>query len=84
LGLTYSFRGLVHHHHDGKHDSKQAGTVLEKELRVLHLNLKAAEGDCHLQASRRGLRFPTGLSLSIGDLKATYTVTHFLQQGQTS
>jgi hypothetical protein len=27
-------------------DCKQAGMVLEKELRVLHLHLQAAEGDC--------------------------------------
>jgi hypothetical protein len=36
LGLTYSFRGSVHYHHDGKHSSVQADMVLE-EPRVLHL-----------------------------------------------
>ena len=46
LGLAYSFRGSVHYHHGGKHDSMQADMVLEKELRVLHLDLQAAEGDC--------------------------------------
>jgi hypothetical protein len=30
----------------------QADTVLEKELRVLHLDLKAARRDWHLQADR--------------------------------
>jgi len=35
LGPAYSFRGLVHYHHGGKHG--QADLVLEKELRVLHL-----------------------------------------------
>jgi hypothetical protein len=40
LGLAYSFRGLVRYHHGGKHGSIQADLVLEKELRVLHLDLK--------------------------------------------
>jgi hypothetical protein len=44
LGLAYSFRGLVHYH-DRKHGSVQAGMVLEKELRVPHLNPQGAEGD---------------------------------------
>jgi hypothetical protein len=40
LGPAYSFRGSVHYHHDGKHvDGRDM--VLE-ELRVLHLDLKAA------------------------------------------
>jgi hypothetical protein len=42
LGLAYRFRGSVHYHHGGKHGSIQAGLVLEKELRDLHLDLKAA------------------------------------------
>jgi len=37
LGLAYSFRGSVHHHHGGKHGSVQADLVLEKELSVLHI-----------------------------------------------
>jgi hypothetical protein len=41
LELVYSFRGSVHYHHGGKHDNMQADIVLEKELRVLHLDLKA-------------------------------------------
>ena len=41
LVLAYSFRGSIHHHHGGKHGIVQAGMVLEKELRVLHLNPKA-------------------------------------------
>jgi hypothetical protein len=45
LGLAYSFRGSVHYLHGGKHGSVQADMVLEKKLRVLHLDLKAAEGD---------------------------------------
>jgi hypothetical protein len=41
LGLAYSFRGSVHYHHDGKHGSIQADMVLEKKLRVMHLDTKA-------------------------------------------
>jgi hypothetical protein len=44
LGLAYSVRGLVHYRYDRK-DAVQTDTVLEKELRVLHLDLQAA-GDC--------------------------------------
>ena len=42
MGLAYSFRGLVHYHHGGKHGSIQADMVLEKELRVLHPDLQTA------------------------------------------
>jgi hypothetical protein len=41
LGLAYKFRGSVHFHQGRKHGSDQAGMALEKELRVLHLVLKA-------------------------------------------
>ena len=41
LGLAYSFRGLVHYHHGGKHGSIQAGLVLE-EPGILHSDSKAA------------------------------------------
>ena len=54
LGLADSFRGL-HHYHDGgkacQHDSR---LVLE-EVRVLHLYIQTAEGDCLLQAAKRRL-----------------------------
>jgi hypothetical protein len=40
LGLAYSCRGSVHYHHE--HGSLQAHMVLEKELRVLYLDLRAA------------------------------------------
>ena len=50
-----------------------------EELRVPHLDPKAAEGDCLLLAARRSLWFNTGQSLHIGDLK----VKHFLQEGHT-
>jgi hypothetical protein len=46
LRLAYSFRGLAHYRHGGKHAAgrqagRQAGMVL-KELRVLHLDPKRA------------------------------------------
>lgn len=37
------FRGLVHCRHSGKHGGPQADMVLEKEWRVLHLDLQGAE-----------------------------------------
>ena len=42
-GLAYSFRGLVYYQHVRKHGSTQADVVLEKELRVLHLDPQAKE-----------------------------------------
>jgi hypothetical protein len=30
-GLVYSFRGLVHYHHGGKHDNVQADMALEEQ-----------------------------------------------------
>jgi hypothetical protein len=42
LGLDYSFRGPVNYHHGRVHGSIQADLVLEKELEVLNLDLKAA------------------------------------------
>ena len=73
LGLVYSFRGLVYYHHSRKHGSVPTDMVLEKELRVLHLDPMTAEGNCHSRAS-----------LSIYETsKSTSTVTHFLKQGHT-
>jgi hypothetical protein len=83
LGLAYNFIDLDHYHHGGKHDSLQADMVLEKELRVLHLDPKAARRIFDL--------FHTGQSFSIGDLKAypnsdtlPPTRLHLLQQDHTS
>ena len=42
LGLAHRFIGLVHYHHGRKHGGTQADMVLEKELRVLHPDPKAA------------------------------------------
>ena len=41
MGLAYSSK--VNYHHGRKHGGKQAAIVLEKELRVLHLDPQAAE-----------------------------------------
>ena len=43
IELFGSVRGLVHYCHGEKHGSVQADMVLEKELRVLHLDPQAAE-----------------------------------------
>jgi hypothetical protein len=40
------FQRLVHYHHGDKPGSIQADMVPEKDLGVLHLDLKAAGGDC--------------------------------------
>lgn len=45
MGLVYSFRGLVHYCHGRKHGSIQAEMRLENELKVLYLDLQAAERD---------------------------------------
>ena len=43
MGLAYSFRGSIHYRHGGNIGSIQVvDMVLEKELRVLHDNMKAA------------------------------------------
>ena len=42
LGLAYSLRGSVQYHYSEKHGSMQADMVLEKKLKVLHLDMKAA------------------------------------------
>jgi hypothetical protein len=85
LGLAYSIRGSVCYYHGGKHGSIQADMVLEKELRVLHLDKKIAKIRLSSTDSQE-----EGLSSVLGELghrsppKPTYTVTYFLQQGHTS
>jgi hypothetical protein len=58
--MAYRFRSSVHYHHSRKHGSMQADMVLEKELRVLHLDRKAARRDWHPQAPRRKLSSSMG------------------------
>jgi hypothetical protein len=41
LRLMYGFRGSVHCHHGREHGNIQADMVLEKTLRILHLDLQA-------------------------------------------
>jgi hypothetical protein len=72
LGLAYRFRGLVHYHHGGKHGSMQADIVLE-ELRALHLDPQAAEGDS----------VPHWAYLEHGRPQSLPPLTHFFQQGYT-
>ena len=60
MELAYSFSGLVHYHHGGKHGSIQADMVLEKELRVLHLDPVAT----------RRLSSTLGKAKALGVLKA--------------
>ena len=60
LGLAYRFRGSVHYHHNRKPGSLQADMMLEKELRVLHLDSKATRRDFLFQAARRKLSSAMG------------------------
>ena len=53
----------------GSMASCKAATVLEKELRVLHLDLKAAKRRLSSVGSQKETGFNTRQSLSIGDLK---------------
>jgi hypothetical protein len=43
-----SFISSGHYHHGQKHGGMQVDIVLEKELRVLHLDPQIAEGECVL------------------------------------
>ena len=45
IGTGLSFRGLAYCCHSGKHSDTQADVVLEKELRLLHLDHQAS-GRC--------------------------------------
>jgi hypothetical protein len=74
LELAYRFRGSVHYYHGRKHGSIQADVLLEKELGILHIDLKA---------TRRRMSLLHCVELEHRILKATPTVTHFLQQGHT-
>jgi hypothetical protein len=76
--MPYSFKGATNYHHDKKHGSVPAVLMLEKELRVLHLDLKASRRGYLLQAARRRVSSALGRAS-----KPISTVTHFLQQGHT-
>ena len=55
MGPVYSFRGLVHYRRAG-HGGMQAGMVLEKELRVLHLDPQEQKQLCHTGCSLKVMR----------------------------
>ena len=42
MRVTYGFRVLISNQNGGKHGSIKTDMVLEKELRVLHLDLQTA------------------------------------------
>ena len=48
MGLAKSFRSLVHYHHGSKHGGRPVEVVLEKVLRVLHLDGQERERDTGL------------------------------------
>ena len=75
IGGGLHIKGSVCYRHCGKHGRVQAGMVLEKELRVLRSQPKAAKGDC----------VPHGHSLSIYETsKPSPTVTCFLHKATPS
>ena len=71
IGATLRFRSSIHYHQGGNHGSIETDMVLE-ELRVLHLDCKAARRRLASSLAKRRV------------LKSTPTVKHFLQQGYTS
>jgi hypothetical protein len=74
LGLAYSFRDSGHYYSGRKHHNKiLADLVLEQELRVLHLDLKATRRDWHPQAARRKPFLSARMRVS----KPTPSVMHF-------
>jgi hypothetical protein len=54
IGAGLQFRVLVCYHHGGKHGGAQADTMLEKELRIVHLDPQEAGRETQ----------PLGLTLS--------------------
>ena len=52
--MAYILRGLIHYHRGKKHGRNQVGMLLEKEQRLLHLDLHAA-GDCHISSNKATL-----------------------------
>jgi hypothetical protein len=64
LGLAYSFKGSVHYHHGGNHGSILPDKELE-ELRILHLDLKAAKRILSSTSSQQEAPFHTEQSLSL-------------------
>ena len=85
LELACSFHGSVHYHHGRKHGGKQADKVLEKELRVLHLDLKVARRRLFSTDSQEETLIPNWVyELLYETSNYTSSVIHFLPQGHTS
>ena len=55
LRLAYSVRGSVYYYHGWKHGSMKADMMVEKDLRVLHLDSKATRRVWHPRAARKKL-----------------------------
>jgi hypothetical protein len=83
LGLAYSFTGSVHYHHGGKHGRIKADMVLEKELRVLHLDLQEAEVCVPHWAKLERRRLQTPPLLPPSDALPPIT-SHLLQHDHSS
>ena len=70
LALAYSLRSLVYYPHGGSHGGIQADIVLEKELRVRHLDSKAPRKRLASTGRQEEALVNTGQRLS--------KLTHFL------
>jgi hypothetical protein len=77
LGTALQF-SEVHYHYGSKHGSMQADMVLEKKLRVLHLDPKGARQRLYSTGSNEKVLFHTGWSWVEKTPKPTPTVTHLL------
>ena len=82
--MKCSFRGSDHYHHGRKHGSLQVDMVLEKDLKILHLDPKVSRRRLSSIDSQEKAFFYIVCNLNIGALKPTPTVTHFLQQSHTN
>ena len=76
MGLAYRFRGLVHHHHSGKHEGMQADMVLEKELRVLHLDPQGSGKELKYYSPNKAIPTPTRPHLLIVTLSINQAFKH--------
>jgi hypothetical protein len=76
LDPVYSFRGLIYYHHDRKQHRIQADMELEKELRVLHIDLTAARRNCLFHIGQSFKAHPHSYALP--------PRPHLLQQSHTS
>ena len=81
--MKCSFRGSDHYHHGRKHGSLQVDMVLEKDLKILHLDPKVSRRRLSSIDSQEKAFFYIVCNLNIGALKPTPTVTHFLQESHT-